>query len=235
MPPVSAVTLPGLPSVEITLRRSARSRRFSLRVSALDGRVTLSMPVRARVSEALLFAQSHEDWLKRALSRQVPVRGLDFGAVIPFEGRALTLAPGKGRIRLDDDRLHVPGEAAQLGPRLAAWIKAQARDRLAQASDHYAGLLGRAPKRITLRDTRSRWGSCTHDGALMYSWRLVMAAPDVLAYVAAHECAHLVEMNHSPAFWAVVERLYPGWQSRRDWLPQHGAGLHAIRFEAPHE
>jgi len=231
MPPVSAVTLPGLPSVEITLRRSARVRRFSLRVSSLDGRVTLSMPARARLSEALLFAQSHEDWLKKALARQVPVQRLGFGAVIPFEGRALTLAPGTTRIRLEGDVLHIPGEAAQLGPRLASWLKAQARDRLAAASDHYAGLLGRKPKRITLRDTRSRWGSCAHDGALMYSWRLVMAPPQILAYVAAHECAHLVEMNHSAAFWDVVEQLYPGWQACRDWLRTHGQSLHAIRFD----
>jgi predicted metal-dependent hydrolase len=231
MPPVSAVTLPGLPSVEITLRRSARVRRFSLRVSSLDGRVTLSMPARARLSEALLFAQSHEDWLKKTLARQVPVQRLGFGAVIPFEGRALTLAPGKTRIRLEGDVLHIPGEAAQLGPRLASWLKAQARDRLAAASDHYAGLLGRKPKRITLRDTRSRWGSCAHDGALMYSWRLVMAPPQILAYVAAHECAHLVEMNHSAAFWDVVEQLYPGWQACRDWLRTHGQSLHAIRFD----
>ncbi|NBZ88640.1 M48 family metallopeptidase [Stagnihabitans tardus] len=232
MPPPSPVTLPGLPLVEITLRRSARTRRFSLRVSALDGRVTLSMPKRARVAEALDFARSHEDWLKKALARQVPVQSLDWGAVIPFEGRALTLTPGAGRLRVEGDRLLVPGEAAQLGARVAAWIKAQARDRLAQASDHYAGLLGRKPKRITLRDTRSRWGSCTHDGALMYSWRLVMAPPSVLAYVAAHECAHLVEMNHSSAFWEVVERLYPGWQTQRDWLRTQGQGLHAIRFES---
>ena len=224
-------TLPGLPDVEITLRRSARTRRFSLRVSGLDGRVTLSMPPRARLAEAMDFAAAHEDWLRKALARQAPAEGLRFGGTFPFEGRLLTLAPGKLRIRQEGDLLLVPGEAAQLGARLAAWTKAQARDRLVAASDHYAGLLGRKPARITLRDTRSRWGSCAQDGALMYSWRLVMAPPEVLAYVAAHECAHLVEMNHSPAFWAVVDRLFPGWQARRDWLRQNGQRLHAIRFD----
>ncbi len=224
--------LPGLPDVEITLRRSARTRRFSLRVSSLDGRVTLSMPARARASEALDFARAHEDWLKKALARQVPRQALRFGATIPFQGETLTLVPGRARISRLGDTLQVPGEEAQLGPRVAAWAKAQARDRLAAASDHYAGLLGRKPKRITLRDTRSRWGSCAQDGALMYSWRLIFAPPQVLAYVAAHECAHLVEMNHSPAFWAVVERLYPGWQACRDWLRQNGHQLHALRFEA---
>ena len=94
------------------------------------------------------------------------------------------------------------------------------------------GLLGRKVARLTLRDTRSRWGSCSHEGALMYSWRLIMAPPSVLRYVAAHECAHLVEMNHSPAFWAVVSRLYPGWQRERAWLHAEGAQLHGYRFEA---
>lgn len=225
-------TLPGLPHVEITLRRSTRTRRFSLRVSALDGRVTLSMPARARLAEAMDFARAHEDWLKTALSRQSPALRLTYGETIPFEGARLTLQPGKTRIQRSGDSLLVPGPEEQLGPRIAAWAKAQARDRLAAASDHYAGRLGRKPKRITLRDTRSRWGSCTHDGALMYSWRLIFAPPEVLAYVAAHECAHLVEMNHSPAFWAVVEGLYPGWQTCRDWLRRHGQSLHAIRFGA---
>jgi hypothetical protein len=84
--------------------------------------------------------------------------------------------------------------------------------------------------RITLRDTRSRWGSCTADGALMYSWRLILAPPSVLDYVAAHEAAHLVEMNHSARFWALVERLCPDWQAERAWLRREGAALQAWRF-----
>ena len=84
--------------------------------------------------------------------------------------------------------------------------------------------------RITLRDTRSRWGSCSHEGALMYSWRLIMAPPAVLTYVAAHEVAHMLEMNHSDRFWAVVDQLYPGWEAQRRWLHTQGAALHALRF-----
>lgn len=224
--------LPGLPQVEITLRRSARTRRFSLRVSGVDGRVTLSMPARARVAEALDFARANEDWLRKTLARRAPVQSMGFGAEIPFQGRVLTLTPGAARMRLDGDVLHVPGPEAQLGPRVAAWAKARARDRLAAASDHYAGLLGRKVARLTLRDTRSRWGSCTHQGALMFSWRLIFAPPEVLDYVAAHECAHLVEMNHSPAFWAVVERIFPDWKPCRAWLRTHGHALHALRFES---
>ena len=225
--------LPGLPPVEITLRRSVRARRFSLRVSALDGRVILSLPVRARESEAMEFARSHEVWLRKALAKQTRPATIGFGAVILIEGREVTLAQGLGRAaRLDGDSLLLPGSGAQAGARASAWLRAMARDRLAAASDHYAGLLGRTISRITLRDTRSRWGSCSQDGALMYSWRLIMAPPSVLAYVAAHECAHLVEMNHSAAFWAVVERIFPGWQGQRAWLHAQGPRLHSYRFDA---
>jgi len=90
--------------------------------------------------------------------------------------------------------------------------------------------LGRGYQRLSLRDTRSRWGSCTADAGLMYSWRLIMAPPDVLRYVAAHEVAHLQEMNHSPAFWALVQQLYGDYRTPRGWLRQHGAGLHSYRF-----
>lgn len=225
--------LPGSPPVEITLRRSARARRFSLRVSQLDGRVTLSLPLRAREAEAMEFLRGHEDWLRAALSR-TPVHAMvGLGDQIPVEGRLLTLAAGSGRsLRIAGDQLQIPGDPALAGRRAKAWLQTLARERLAAASDHYAAQIGRKVSRLTLRDTRSRWGSCAHDGALMYSWRLVMAPPDALAYVAAHEVAHMVQMNHSDAFWAVVERLYPGWQPQRHWLRTEGNRLHGFHFTA---
>ena len=223
--------LPGSPPLDITLRRSARAVRFSLRVSALDGRVTLSIPQRAREAEAMAFARQHEDWLRAALARQGGALAIGFGTMLPIEGREVVLAQGTGRAaqRLGDSLL-LPGAEAQVAARAAAYLRALARDRLAAASDHYAGLLGRKVARLTLRDTRSRWGSCSHQGALMYSWRLIMAPPSVLRYVAAHECAHLVEMNHSADFWAVVARLYPNWQAERAWLHANGPRLHSYRF-----
>lgn len=223
--------LPGSPPVEITLRRSARSRRFSLRVSRLDGRVTLSMPLRARESEALRFATEQEGWIRSTLAQMPQVRLIGLGDSVPVEGRMMMIGPGTGRsVRGVDDSLLVPGDAAQVGARVQAWLRVLARERLAAACDRYAAALGRPYSRLTLRDTRSRWGSCAHDGALMFSWRLIMAPPSVLDYVAAHEVAHLAEMNHSPAFWAVVEGLYPGWQTRRNWLHGQGQTLHSYRF-----
>ena len=224
-------TLPGPPPVEITLRRSARSTRFSLRVSQLDGRVTLSMPLRARERDAMEFALGHESWVRAALARRPTQSLLRMGDTVLVEGRLLTLAPGTTRSPvIAGDSLLLPGDPAQAATRTAAYLKTLARDRLAAASDHYAAQIGRKVTRITLRDTRSRWGSCAHDGALMYSWRLIMAPPPVLTYVAAHEVAHMVEMNHSDAFWDVVNRLYPGWQAQRKWLHTHGRNLHAYQF-----
>ena len=225
-------TLAGAPPIEITLRRSARARRFSLRVSRLDGRVTLSLPLRARESEALEFARAQEGWIRQALAALPQVDAVCFGNALPFEGRMLTLAPASGRrLAIAGDSLLVPGEPAQVARRVSAFLKVRARDALAQASDQYAAALGRPYHSLTLRDTRSRWGSCTQDGALMYSWRLVMAPPAVLDYVAAHEVAHLDQMNHSPAFWAVVARLCPEYEAPRRWLKTHGQALHGYRFD----
>lgn len=229
--PVLPGSSPDLPPVEITLRRSARARRFSLRVSRLDGRVTLSLPLRARESEAMAFARAQEGWIRETLAQMPRQAGVGLGAAVPVEGRMLVLTQGTGRaVRIEGERMLIPGDPAQAGARAGAFLKALARERLVAASDRHAAAIGRKVSRITLRDTRSRWGSCAHDGALMYSWRLVMAPPSVLDYVAAHEVAHMLEMNHSADFWAVVERLYPRWQVQRKWLHDEGQALHAYRF-----
>lgn len=226
--------LPGSPPVEVHLKRSSRARRFSLRVSRLDGKVTLSMPLRAREGEALAFLKGNEDWLRQTLSAMPAsaLRVVGHGVAIPVEGRDLVLTPATGRgVRVEEDRLLVPGDSATAGPRVAAWLKVLARDRLATASTRYAGLVGRRYTSLAIRDTRSRWGSCSPDGRLMYSWRLILAPPQVLDYVAAHEVAHLVELNHSPAYWRVVTGICPDWKRHRDWLKANGSILHGFRFQ----
>jgi len=223
--------IPGDPPIDLTLRRSGRARRISLRVSGLDGKVTLTLPHGVPEREALAFAREKQDWLRRQLDKRPEDQAIGMGEDLPFQGVPHRIAPGSGsRIVARDGVLHVPGPEATLAPRLQAWLKAQARDRLAAASDHYAAKLGRPYARLTLRDTRSRWGSCSSNGGLMYSWRLIMAPAPVLDYVAAHEVAHLAEMNHSPAFWATVNRLYPGYEPHRRWLRENGTTLHSYRF-----
>lgn len=226
--------LPGSPPVEVHLKRSARARRFSLRVSRLDGKVTLSIPTRAREAEAMAFLRGQEGWLRQTLSA-IPgtaARTVGLGATLPVEGLPLLLAPGSGRgLRVENGQLLVPGDPASAGARVAAWLKVLARDRLASASARYAARVGRSYSALALRDTRSRWGSCSPDGRLMYSWRLILAPPAVLDYVAAHEVAHLVELNHSPAYWRVVTGICPDWRQHRGWLHEHGSTLHRFRFQ----
>ena len=134
------------------------------------------------------------------------------------------------RIRRDGDVLLIPGPEDGWPRQLAAWLKWTARAEAEPAINAYATSVGRPWSRLTLRDPKSRWGSCTADGGIMLSWRLTLAPREVFNYVAAHEVAHLVEMNHSPAFWAVVERLDPDHQTSRAWLRREGAALHRIKL-----
>ncbi|HMO08058.1 MAG TPA: M48 family metallopeptidase [Paracoccaceae bacterium] len=227
-----ALHLAGLPGVEVALRRSARARRMTLRVGRADGQVVLTLPRAVRAAEAEAFLAAQEGWLRRTLAG-LPVRRLvGAGTLLPVEGRHLELvAPGgRGGVRVEGATLVVPGAPEASGARAAAFLRALARDRLALACDRHSGALGRPYTALALRDTRSRWGSCSAQGRLMFSWRLAMAPPAVLDYVAAHEVAHLDRMDHSPAFWRVVDRLCPGWQAQRAWLRSEGAALQALRF-----
>jgi predicted metal-dependent hydrolase len=221
--------LPGAPPIPLVLRRSGRARRISLRVSQLDGRVTLTLPNGVPDAEALEFAASKGAWIRNNLTARPEEVQIAQGAVVPIEGVPCRILCGSGRrVAMQPGEVLVPPGPA--GPRLASWLRVLARDRLAEASDRYAGELGLTYSRITLRDTRSRWGSCSSQKALMFSWRLILAPPDVLRYVAAHEVAHLVEMNHSPAFWGNVARVFGAYEAPRQWLRQNGAALHRYRF-----
>ena len=222
--------LAGHPPVEVALKRSARARRFTLRVSRSSGRVTLSIPGFAREAEALAFLDARAGWVRKHLATRPAEQAPRIGGAIPIEGVAREIVAGTGRAALlRDGRVELP--AGQEGPRMAALLKQMARERLAERAMHHAGRLGRAFGRITLRDTRSRWGSCSSKGDLMFSWRLIMAPPEVLDYVAVHEVAHLVEMNHSPAFWATCERLCIDYETPRQWLRERGAEILAWCFD----
>jgi hypothetical protein len=228
----ATIRLPGQPEVVVRVRRSSRARRLSLRISRLDGQVTLTLPTGVRFREAEAFAAERARWIRGHLAdlpdEVVPLPG----AAIPFEGRMLPIeaAPRRG-VAIREDRILVPDTRVETTPaRLAAVLKHAARDRLVEASARHAAAVGCAFGKVTLRDTRSRWGSCSAQGNLMYSWRLVMAPPEVLDYVAAHEVAHLVHMDHSAAFWRQCERLFPDHKAQRRWLREEGGGLHRYRF-----
>lgn len=222
--------LPGTPPVPLTLRKSARARRISLRISQLDGRVTLTYPFGVAESEALRFAHQKEAWIRQHLDDRPNPETVQIGQSIPVEGIQRRIVAAKGRkVMLNPDEIAVPtGSEAR---RLARFLKELARDRLTEACDDYAAMLGRSYSSLTMRDTRSRWGSCSSQGGLMFSWRLILAPSEVLHYVAAHEVAHLVEMNHSPAFWSQVEHIFGPYKQPRRWLRDHGVELHHYRFD----
>lgn len=221
----------GQPPIEITVKRSARARRLSLRVSGVDGRVSLTVPNRSALSEAEGFLRDKERWIRKHLEQQPDVIAVTPGAVIPVEGVDRKIVETASRVvRLHPHWIEVPHGAQKTAPRIRAFVKTLARDRLAAASAHYAEMVGKPFGRITLRDTRSRWGSCTSEGNLMYSWRLILAPAEVLDYVAAHEVSHLVEMNHSDAYWSVVASVMPDYQRPRKWLRENGRALHRVVF-----
>ncbi|MEJ2000892.1 MAG: SprT family zinc-dependent metalloprotease [Maritimibacter sp.] len=227
------VILPGDPPIELVLKPSARARRLSLRVSRLDGRVTLTLPKNASRRHALAFAEDQAGWIRRQLAGQAQGTRPMPGTQLPIGGEAQKILTNHGlrSPRLTEAGIEVPARDPERTPaRLAAFLKLEARSALAEAVEHYADALGVTHGKITLRDTRSRWGSCSSTGDLMFSWRLIMAPPEVLDYVVAHEVAHLIEMNHSRAFWAVVAQVCPDYKAPRQWLHDNAPSLHRYRF-----
>jgi predicted metal-dependent hydrolase len=217
--------------IPVILRRSARARRMTLRVARAGGEVVLTLPNRASVQDGRAFAESRAEWLRRMRAQMPALQIAAHGVALPVEGQARLITPAdERRVRLADGALMVP-RSRPAGVVVAAFLKHLAHARLTAACDRHAAALGRKFRAISLRDTRSRWGSCTHDGRLMFSWRLAMAPPEVLDYVAAHEVAHLAHMDHSPAFWAATAQLMPDYARHREWLRGHGHDLLAWRFQ----
>ena len=223
--------LEGNPPIDVTLRHSIRAKRLSLRVSRLDGRVTLTLPQRTPAREGVSFLQSKEDWLRGHLADLRPVARVQVGHEVLFRGEPFKVVAGsRARAVIATDAIQVSTNKPA-GPQVKAVFRSSARDALAEASDRYAHALGRTYERLSIRDTRSRWGSCSSQGTLMYSWRLIMAPPAVLDYVTAHEVAHLIEMNHQPVFWDVVASICPDYAVHRAWLRAHGDSLHRVSFD----
>jgi predicted metal-dependent hydrolase len=223
----------GEPAIEVRLRRSPRARRMVLRVAHGGRPPTLTLPPGVPVSRARAFLADHEAWLRRHLAAGPAGAMIADGAVLPFGDGELTVRIGPGRrIAYAHGVLSVPGPAGRLAPQVGAWVREEARRACTAAVGRHADRLGLRPGRLSLRDPRSRWGSCSSTGDLMFSWRLALAPPAVLDYVVAHEVAHLAEMNHSPRFWAVVRRLCPDYEAPREWLRRHGGSLHRWDFAA---
>lgn len=222
--------------VPVRLRRSSGARSMSIRLDPQDGAVLLVLPDFVTTAQGMAFVCSKADWLRQRLEAMPQTRPFQPGASIPYLGveHRLFHDPAARRgVWLEDGAIHVSGGEAYFQRRLGDWLKARALAEISRLAQPMAACLqselgGRPLGRISLRDTRSRWGSCSSRGDLSFSWRLILTPPEVLHYVVAHEAAHLVEMNHSPAFWNIVERLAPGARLFRVWLKRHGAELHRV-------
>jgi len=214
--------------VTVKAKRNRRARRMTLRIDATHDCAILVLPTYVALAEGLDFARSKADWLQDKLAELPARQAFADGAVLSVLGRDLTIRhePGLGaRVIEENGALRVGGEAALLRGRVLRWLKAEARRAILPLAADRAAALGKRHKRVTLRDSRSRWGSCSSDGSLSFCWRLVFAPPEVLHYVVSHEVAHLAEMNHSPRFWDVVETLTPHVETARRWLAANGAAL----------
>lgn len=227
--PIDRISLPNAPEIFVVIRRTRQAKRLSLRVSGLDGRTTLTAPPHIDDQELITFVRDKEQWILKHQSSlgHTQVR---IGAEILFHGVTVPIRQSlKRTANFEQDAIFAPAQRTALHVR--ALLKERARSQLVIECDQFAARLGRRPQRITLRDTRSRWGSCSSKGDLMFSWRLIMAPPRVLSYVAAHEVAHLKHMDHSKDFWTCVHTIYGPYQNERDWLRKNGAALHQFDFE----
>lgn len=235
--PEKAVTeIDGQP-VEVAVKVRANARNYRLTLAA-GGRPVLSVPPHGRWSEAESFLYRNRGWLAARLKRLPKNIGFTDGARIPLRGvDHLIVASDKlrGTVELlEEDEgpvLLVPGGEDHMARRLRDWLKKEAEKDISAAVEVHARNLDVTPVSISMRGQSTRWGSCSSAGRLNFNWRLILAPPFVLDYVAAHEVAHMIEMNHSAAFWATVEKTLPDMKRGKAWLKAHGQVLMAIGVE----
>ena len=216
-------------AVPLRVRRNGRARRLVLRIDAAADGAVVTLPPGVPVEDGLDMARQRAAWIAGRLAALPARRPFADGSRVPFLGveHPVRHRSGcRGTAWLEDGEIHVAGGAEHLARRLTDWLKGEARRRIAPLVADKAARLGQTAGRIALRDTRSRWGSCSANGNLSFCWRLVMAPETVLDYVVAHEVAHLAERGHSPRFWRAVAGLTNDAEGARAWLRDNGDGLH---------
>jgi predicted metal-dependent hydrolase len=215
--------------VALVVRRSPRARRLAVRIPGHDDSVELVLPTRAAEADGLAFLQSRAGWVIERLNRLPKPVPFEDGATIPLGGEPHILRHVGGRgtpVGVEGRDILVTGDPDHMARRVGDWLRGEARRRITPEAHRMAAGIGREVTRITIRDQKSRWGSCAPGGRLSFNWRLVLAPGWVLDYVVAHEVAHLAQPNHSAAFWAVVDRLNADAKAGRAWLRRQGMDLH---------
>lgn len=218
-------------AVPLRLVRNARAKRLILKVEHSTGEVVVVGPSERSLKKALDFAARERAWIEKSLANVPPRIPFGSGTVFPLRGRSTQIVhtPQARRGVIHDhvlDALFVSGQQDFMGRRVQDWLKREARIDLAREVVRYVQMIDRPLPKMAVRDTTTRWGSCSASGTLSFSWRLVLAKPDILSYVAAHEVAHLVHMNHSKKYWSLVERLYGPYDRAEAWLSAEGTLLH---------
>jgi hypothetical protein len=189
----------------------------------------LILPTRVPIGHALAFVAEKKDWLATRLAARPSGIAFADGMVLPLLGRDHRLShdpTGRRGVWAENGIVHVSGRPEHFARRVGDWLKRKAEDEIADRAPAMAEKIGRKIRSIRLKDTRSRWGSCSSRGDLSFSWRLVLAPAAVLDYVIGHEVAHLAQMNHSSAFWTIVRSLVAEPEAARLWLKRHGTELH---------
>jgi predicted metal-dependent hydrolase len=217
----------------VALKRSTRSRRFTLRIRTATRDALLTMPARATLKAAREFAERHSAWIGVRLARLPRPVAFEPFATTPLRGVDHTIVhrPGaRGVVWLEKSEkgplICVAGERPHVPRRVTDFLKREARRDIEAAVARHSRAIRVRPRNIAVRDTVSRWGSCSSGGRLSFSWRLILAPPFVLDYLAAHEVAHMVHLNHSPKYWSLLRRVFPETNRAEAWLKTHGASLH---------
>ncbi|MBY4608654.1 M48 family metallopeptidase [Rhizobium sp. 9T] len=222
----------------LTIKHHEQATRITLRIEPGGRALKMTVPKGLAPREVNAFLDRHQGWLLTKLAKFSTDGGLRDGGRILLRGVSHRIEHsgslrGLTEVVLAENGpvLRVSGMPEHMGRRVAAFLKKEARTDLEKLAAMHAATI-RAPIRsISMKDTRSRWGSCSSEGNLSFSWRIVMAPPAVIDYLAAHEVAHLKEMNHGPRFWALCRKLCPGMEEAKAWLKRHGSQLHAIDFD----
>ncbi len=218
--------------IPVRIYRNTRARRIILRIDDRNGDgdgVSVTLPRRTPLREGLDLIDEKAAWVLDRLGGLPPRVAFADGAMVPLGGADHLIrhvSGGRGVVRRQGAEILVAGGAEHLARRLRDWLKKEARSQIGRLVGDKAAALGRTAGRITIRDTRSRWGSCSADGNLSFCWRLVMAPETVLDYVVAHEVAHLAEPHHGPKFWHLVGTLTSDMEASREWLRRNGEALH---------
>lgn len=221
-------------TLDIRLETNPRARRISLKIDTKNRQAVAIAPNKKYEKSAIKFAEERIDWIIERLNELPTQQHLTIGSYVPLRGDNYLIETAiKGRqVYIDDTspihKIMVPGRAELTPKKVVGFLKAAARADLTRRVNVHAQTLSVQPASISIKDTKTRWGSCSSKNNLNFSWRLVCAPTFVLDYVAAHECAHLLEMNHSPRFWAHVARCIPDVKPAKQWLNANGRALHAI-------